>query len=137
MSYFNYELGMNPKPKPAPDATDITECVISDISKRKDFGAVKYEQPSLLEPNGRNFLIDLYEELLDAAQYTRGQLEAQAREAQERNSDYWERQSKLQCLVVDLLGCVAFDEENEFLQITNRSLFIRHIKAIKELTPNE
>ncbi len=51
----------------------VTELVIADLRVRTELGTVKYGEP-LQTFNGRNALQDLYEELLDAAQYVKQRL---------------------------------------------------------------
>lgn len=59
--------------EPAPTANDlpfIQDLVIQDIEARKAFGKAKYG--TLLQPfNGRNALMDAYQEALDLAVYLR------------------------------------------------------------------
>lgn len=61
----------------APVLNDNPSChdlVIADLAERKEFGLRKYGTP--LQPfNGRSFLRDIYEELMDAVCYVRGKLE--------------------------------------------------------------
>lgn len=60
-----------PVPNDGPSCHDL---VIEDMKERKTFGLQKYD--SLLQPhNGRSFLRDAYEEVLDLAVYLRGRLE--------------------------------------------------------------
>lgn len=60
-----------PIPNDGPSCHDL---VIEDMQERKEFGLRKYN--SLLQPNnGRSFLQDAYEEVLDLAVYLRGKLE--------------------------------------------------------------
>lgn len=60
-----------PVPNNGPSCHDL---VIADMDERKQFGLQKYN--SLLQPNnGRSFLQDAYEEVLDLAVYLRGALE--------------------------------------------------------------
>ena len=61
--------------QPAPDAyseakPDIADLVILDIKERKRVGTERYGTP-LQANNGRDALVDLYQELLDAVQYVR------------------------------------------------------------------
>lgn len=51
----------------------IRDQVADDLMARKDFGYAKYGT-ILQVDNDRNFLIDLYQELLDAVVYARGRL---------------------------------------------------------------
>lgn len=66
---------MNPLIKPQPkgiktDQPPVVDYVIHDLLDRKEFGIKKYGV-YLTAFNGRNSLIDLYQELLDAAIYVR------------------------------------------------------------------
>ena len=56
------------------DNTCIQDMVIADIERRKAVGIERYGN-ALQAFNGRNALQDLYEELIDAAMYTRQLLE--------------------------------------------------------------
>jgi len=60
------------QPPPIPnDRPAIQDLVIADMKARKAVGLERYG--TLLQPgNGRDFLRDLYEELLDACNYVRG-----------------------------------------------------------------
>lgn len=74
-----------PEPAPIPnDNVHITDEVISDLKKRKEFGLAKYG--TYLQPfNGRNPLQDAYEEVLDLAQYLKqALLEQQANHERSR-----------------------------------------------------
>lgn len=52
---------------------DIQSRVIADIEKRRELGISRYG--TALQPNnGRNALLDLYEELIDAVMYTKQRL---------------------------------------------------------------
>lgn len=56
------------------DQTSCQDLVIADIEERKALGIKKYG--TLLQPfNGRSFLLDAYQEVLDLAVYLRGMLE--------------------------------------------------------------
>lgn len=60
-------------PEPPPIVTDtpaVWELVITDMRQRDDFGRQKYGFP-LQARNGRNALVDAYQEILDAAVYLR------------------------------------------------------------------
>jgi hypothetical protein len=65
------------QPEPAPAKNDrrvIQDLVIEDIQRRKAQGLAKYG--TLLQAfNGRDALVDLYQELLDACQYVRQLIE--------------------------------------------------------------
>lgn len=68
---------MNPnKPEPAPKGTgrEITPLVIRDLEIRSKMGKEKYGE-TLRAYNGRNPLVDLYQELMDAVQYVRQVIE--------------------------------------------------------------
>lgn len=64
-------------PQPSPVKTDhpgVWALVIADMKARDDFGRKKYGTP--LQPfNGRDPLVDLYQELLDACVYVRQEIE--------------------------------------------------------------
>lgn len=73
-----------PVPNNQPSCHDL---VIADMIERKEFGLKKYG--SLLQPfNGRSFLLDAYEEVLDLAVYLRGKLEEERQLASESNSAF-------------------------------------------------
>lgn len=64
-------------PQPTPEKTagrPIWELVIEDMKARDRFGREKYGTP-LQAHNGRDPLVDLYQELLDACVYTRQRIE--------------------------------------------------------------
>lgn len=55
--------------------------MIADIEERKNLGLRKYG--TLLQPfNGRSFLLDAYEEVLDLAVYLRGKIEEERQKEQ-------------------------------------------------------
>ena len=58
------------EPPPAGKGTPITDLVIADLIERKEFGTAKYGEP-LMAFNGRDPLVDLYQELIDAVMYVR------------------------------------------------------------------
>ena len=58
-----------PPPKPVAGPA-IQDLVLVDVAERKRVGIERYGQP-VLPHNGRNALVDLYQELLDAVMYTR------------------------------------------------------------------
>lgn len=63
--------------QPLPKANDnefVQDMVIADIEKRKQFGINKYGT-ALQIHNGRDMLLDAYEEALDLCIYLRGLLE--------------------------------------------------------------
>jgi hypothetical protein len=58
-----------PQPPPVPnDGFDIQSLVMADIALRRDFGIAKYGTP-LQAHNGRDALVDAYQEALDLAVY--------------------------------------------------------------------
>lgn len=60
-------------PEPAPkegDSPPIWDLVIKDMRDRDKFGRAKYGVP-LKARDGRNTLVDAYQEILDAAVYLR------------------------------------------------------------------
>lgn len=64
-------------PQPSPVKTDhpgVWALVIADMKARDDFGRKKYGTP-LQSNNGRDALVDLYQELLDACVYVRQEIE--------------------------------------------------------------
>ena len=62
------------QPKPVPNSGDITELVIQDLRARRELGIAKYGT-TLQANNGRNALLDAYQECLDLCQYLRQRLE--------------------------------------------------------------
>ena len=64
-----------PEPPPTPnDGPAICDLVIADMEERKRIGIKKYGTP-LQAHNGRDALVDLYQELLDAVFYVRQSIE--------------------------------------------------------------
>lgn len=58
-----------PQPPPVPNASlDVQTLVIADLAARRDFGIAKYGTP-LQAHNGRDALMDAYQEALDLAVY--------------------------------------------------------------------
>lgn len=68
---------MSEQAKPTPGTTAITPLVIADLEARSAEGLKKYGRP-LEAYNGRDALRDMYEEILDAAQYARQLLQERA-----------------------------------------------------------
>ncbi len=64
----------SPQQPPRPGRTEIVPLVIADLQERSRMGEAKYGTP-LQTLNGRDPLVDLYQELLDAACYIRQRLE--------------------------------------------------------------
>lgn len=56
------------------DGPSMHDLVVEDMRERKEFGLKKYGTV-LQTGNDRSFLLDLYEELLDAIVYLRGLME--------------------------------------------------------------
>jgi spore cortex formation protein SpoVR/YcgB (stage V sporulation) len=65
---------MQPKPTTSKNSKEITPMVISDIKRRSEAGVNEYGV-SLKSFNGRDALVDAYEEVLDMAQYLRQEIE--------------------------------------------------------------
>lgn len=62
------------EPPPAGSGTPMIDLVIEDLLERKEFGTAKYGEP-LMAFNGRDPLIDLYQELIDTIVYVRQYME--------------------------------------------------------------
>lgn len=61
-----------PQPAPVPNGNPaLWDLVIEDMRQRDNFGRAKYGTP-LQTGNGRDFAVDLLQELLDAAVYAKG-----------------------------------------------------------------
>jgi hypothetical protein len=71
--YRSQATAVQPAPLPG-TAPETAELVISDIRARAALGRVKYGEPHRAD-NGRCHLTDLYQELLDGAQYVRAEIE--------------------------------------------------------------
>lgn len=66
--------GASVQPAPSPSAGDIWQSVIADMEARRRLGIERYGVP--LQPNnGRDPLIDAYQEALDLAVYLRQAIE--------------------------------------------------------------
>lgn len=74
------------KPQPAPKGKgrEITPLVIKDLEMRSAMGKEKYGE-TLRAFNGRDPLVDLYQELIDAVQYIRQLIEEQREKAAEKS----------------------------------------------------
>ena len=59
-----------PQPMPTSSSGDITELVIADLKARRELGIAKYGT-TLQAFNGRDALVDAYQEALDLVQYLR------------------------------------------------------------------
>ncbi len=67
-------LSMHEKPPVTNDQTVVTDLVIKDMQERASFGRKKYG--TFLQPfNGRNSMIDAYQEVMDLIVYIRQALE--------------------------------------------------------------
>ncbi|SLG39996.1 Uncharacterised protein [Mycobacteroides abscessus subsp. abscessus] len=67
--------GLNHLPAPTPtEGPSAHDLVVADLRQRREFGLEKYG--TLLQPgNGRDSLLDAYEEVLDLAVYLRNAVE--------------------------------------------------------------
>lgn len=73
MTEPNTRIVPQPQPTNPPDSLSLWELVVEDMKGRDAYGRNKYG--TVLSPNnGRDFLIDMYQELLDAVVYLRGLL---------------------------------------------------------------
>lgn len=73
-----------PQPMPQPTTgADIWELVIADMHARNDFGTRKYGMP-LRADDGRDHLVDAYQEALDLVVYLRQEIEARAAQNPEK-----------------------------------------------------
>lgn len=70
---------IDPQPAPIPNgSTPVWDLVIADMSERKEFGGRKYG--TYLQPfNGRDALVDAYQEALDLCVYLRQEIEERTR----------------------------------------------------------
>lgn len=57
-----------PKPEPSINSMSVTDAVVEDLKQRRDHGRKKYGV-ELLTYNGRDPVLDAYQEVLDAAVY--------------------------------------------------------------------
>ncbi len=64
----------DPQPPPLPGKTRILDLVVEDLTQRAEAGRLKYHT-YLLAHNGRDALIDAYQEALDLAMYLRQAIE--------------------------------------------------------------
>jgi hypothetical protein len=63
-----HQMAASPQPAPKHGKRVIVDEVIEDLKARKDFGIDKYGTP-LMSNNGRNALVDAYQEALDLCCY--------------------------------------------------------------------
>lgn len=113
-----------PQPAPAPnDLPHIADLVVADIHTRKAAGLREYGTP--LQPrNGRRALVDLYQEIIDAALYLRQEIWErehrpvagyQLREVDIRDGTVWELYGD------DLAGC--FEDHSAHHRSERRPLY--------------
>ena len=67
-------LAIDQQAAPNGSGTPIVDLVINDMMVRKEFGTIKYGEP-LKAHNGRDMLLDAYQEALDLCIYLRGEIE--------------------------------------------------------------
>jgi hypothetical protein len=77
---------------PVEGREDVASAVIADINNRIDHGEMKYGK-RLATFNGRDALLDLYEELLDAVVYAKQELLERAQTKQPKNARKSTKQS--------------------------------------------
>lgn len=70
-------VGTSIQPPPKGEGKDVTDLVMQDMVERRTAGTVKYGTP-LKTNNGRNALVDAYQEALDLVMYLRQAIEEQA-----------------------------------------------------------
>lgn len=63
-----------PQADPLPGIADVTDLVLADLRERRQAGTAKYGTP-LKTHNGRDALVDAYQEALDLALYLRQAIE--------------------------------------------------------------
>ena len=112
-----------PQPPPVHGKDSVTDAVIEDLQKRREGGLVKYGM-ELQTWNGRSFLVDAYQELLDAALYIRGELMEQG----DRSLALQKLRSAIHILLH--VHSVA-DKHREWL----RDAILLVDQAVKDLTP--
>lgn len=69
---------VKPQPLPTTGKAEVTPLVIADLVARSEAGRAKYNGRTLKTFNGRDALVDLYQELLDASVYIRQRIEEEA-----------------------------------------------------------
>lgn len=73
----DYGLTIKDQPSPIPNtSTPIVDLVMIDLQERKELGIKRYGTP-LQAHNGRNSLVDAYQEALDLCIYLRQVIEEQ------------------------------------------------------------
>jgi hypothetical protein len=122
------------QPKPTPnDSAHITDLVVQDLHDRKKIGIQRYGTP-LQANNGRNALLDAYEEALDLCQYLRQKLEEQ------RLSGHLQLETEVSMLVkeVALARSEAENYEKRYNMLSNEYYEMkRKFDAVKELVDDE
>lgn len=83
MDSFNAVKG---EPAPTGDGTDVTNLVVDDITARSAAGEKKYGT-RLKTFNGRNALVDAYQEALDLVMYLRQRIEEEYQRSQDDSQD--------------------------------------------------
>lgn len=63
-----HHVASTPQPKPLIGRRVVVDEVIADLKERKQFGMAKYGTP-LMSHNGRNAMVDAYQEALDLCCY--------------------------------------------------------------------
>ncbi len=76
---YEHSIAVTPEPAPVPnDETPVWELVIADMHARNAAGTAHYGTP--LQPfNGRDALVDAYQEALDLCVYLRQEIEQRRR----------------------------------------------------------
>lgn len=73
-TFLDESISRTPQPAPNGGGAVIADLVMADIEERVKFGVAKYGVP-LMAHNGRNALIDAYQEALDLVFYLRQAIE--------------------------------------------------------------
>lgn len=118
------------QPNPRSDKPDVWPLVIKDMADRDHLGKVKYGIP-LRTHNGRDALVDAYQEVLDLSVYLRQEIEErrdlnEAVETARKISGYENASSK------DLAGLLAFlidHAEKQRVQIQILSSTLMHYQT--------
>lgn len=74
------------QPMPHGKGADITELVVADMRERSKAGIEKYGEP-LRADNGRDALMDAYQEAVDLVKYLRQEIEDRRIREQRRQND--------------------------------------------------
>lgn len=83
-----------PEPTPSHDGQSVTDMVVHDLSERRKMGVKKYGG-ELTTNNGRDALIDAYQEVLDLSCYLRQKIEEEAKSqtAGAIREKYWQEKA--------------------------------------------